>query len=210
MRKAIDVANESIWGKAQGAPAHRGMGTTVTADSHSINRSDMIEATNIFTEPAIKGRIDMGSASHSAETAMFLYDIEPGGASYPYHYECAEEWMLVIEGEVTVRTPEGEHVVPLGKADIKRGSPLDYTRIRKAQETIEQLLGQKGFLDAEVKVDVKEVSPGQEATSPACKRWPARFRLPPDSSRKWKGLRRSRRKARWRQATRNRCRSLIS
>jgi len=49
------------------------------------------------------------------------------------------------------------------KADIKRGSPLDYTRIRKAQETIEMLLGQKGYLDAEVKVDVKEVAPGQEA-----------------------------------------------
>jgi outer membrane protein insertion porin family len=49
------------------------------------------------------------------------------------------------------------------KADIKRGSPLDYTRIRKAQETIEMLLGQKGFLDAEVKVDVKEIAPGQES-----------------------------------------------
>jgi len=49
------------------------------------------------------------------------------------------------------------------KADIKRGSPLDYTRIRKAQETIEMLLGQKGYLDAEVKVEVKEVAPGQEA-----------------------------------------------
>jgi len=30
MRWAIDVANESIWGKAQGAPAHHGMGTTAT------------------------------------------------------------------------------------------------------------------------------------------------------------------------------------
>ena len=30
MRHAIDVANEAIWGKAQGAPAHHGMGTTVT------------------------------------------------------------------------------------------------------------------------------------------------------------------------------------
>jgi outer membrane protein insertion porin family len=49
------------------------------------------------------------------------------------------------------------------KADIKRGSPLDYTRVRKAQETIEMLLGQKGYLDAEVKVDVKEISPGQES-----------------------------------------------
>jgi PPM family protein phosphatase len=30
MRKAIDVANDSIWGKAQGAPVHHGMGTTAT------------------------------------------------------------------------------------------------------------------------------------------------------------------------------------
>lgn len=30
LRNAIDVANDSIWGRAQGAPAHRGMGTTVT------------------------------------------------------------------------------------------------------------------------------------------------------------------------------------
>lgn len=30
MRNAIDVANQSIWGKAQGMPAHHGMGTTAT------------------------------------------------------------------------------------------------------------------------------------------------------------------------------------
>jgi serine/threonine protein phosphatase PrpC len=30
MRNAIDVANDSIWGKAQGVPAHHGMGTTAT------------------------------------------------------------------------------------------------------------------------------------------------------------------------------------
>jgi PPM family protein phosphatase len=30
MRKAIDVANESIWGKAQGVAEHHGMGTTAT------------------------------------------------------------------------------------------------------------------------------------------------------------------------------------
>ena len=30
MTNAIDIANDSIWGKAQGAPAHHGMGTTAT------------------------------------------------------------------------------------------------------------------------------------------------------------------------------------
>ncbi|PYQ14278.1 MAG: outer membrane protein assembly factor BamA [Acidobacteria bacterium] len=51
------------------------------------------------------------------------------------------------------------------KADIRRGSPVDYTRIRKTQETLKQMLGQKGFLDAEVKVEMKEVAPGQKTVS---------------------------------------------
>ena len=36
------------------------------------------------------------------------------------------------------------------KADIHRGSPVDYTKIRKAQEILKQMLGQKGYLDAQV------------------------------------------------------------
>ena len=74
----------------------------------------MIEATNIFTEPALKGRIDIASAARSSETAMFLYDIDPGGASCPYHYEYVEEWLLVVDGEVTVRTPDGERILEAG------------------------------------------------------------------------------------------------
>ena len=51
------------------------------------------------------------------------------------------------------------------KADIKRGSPLDHTLIQKARETIELMLQQKGYLDAEVAVDVKEIAPGQQAVT---------------------------------------------
>jgi outer membrane protein insertion porin family len=51
------------------------------------------------------------------------------------------------------------------KADIHRGAPVDYTRIRKAQETLKQMLGQKGFLDAEVRLDMKEVAPGQQSVT---------------------------------------------
>ena len=72
----------------------------------------MIEATNIFTEPAVGGRIDIASAAQSSETAMLLFDIDPGAASCPYHYEYVEEWLLVVvDGEVTVQPPDGERVV---------------------------------------------------------------------------------------------------
>jgi len=49
------------------------------------------------------------------------------------------------------------------KADIHRGSPVDYTKIRKAQEILKQMLGQKGYLDAQVEIDMQEVAPGQQS-----------------------------------------------
>ena len=40
--------------------------------------------------------------------------IPPGETLCPYHYEYEEEWLLVLEGTATVRTPDGEHVAPRG------------------------------------------------------------------------------------------------
>lgn len=38
-----------------------------------------------------------------------LHELDPGGAAYPYHYEIGnEEWLLVLDGAVVVRHPEGE------------------------------------------------------------------------------------------------------
>jgi uncharacterized cupin superfamily protein len=48
-------------------------------------------------------------------TGMGVYELEPGNASWPYHFETTEEeWLLVIEGELTLRTPEGEAVLRAG------------------------------------------------------------------------------------------------
>lgn len=48
-------------------------------------------------------------------TGMGVYEIEPGNASWPYHFETnEEEWLIVIEGELTLRTPEGESVLRAG------------------------------------------------------------------------------------------------
>jgi uncharacterized cupin superfamily protein len=58
--------------------------------------------TNVF-EDEFEGRLDLSSD----ETAMFLYDIAPG-TELPYHYEYVEEWLLVLDGVVVVRAPDGE------------------------------------------------------------------------------------------------------
>jgi uncharacterized cupin superfamily protein len=51
----------------------------------------------------------------ATSTGMGLYEIAPGNASWPYHFELTEEeWLIVIEGELTLRTPEGEKVLRAG------------------------------------------------------------------------------------------------
>lgn len=67
---------------------------------------------NLF-EDEFTGRLDLSSEA----TAMYLYDVDPGG-SFPYHYEYVEEWLLVISGAVVVRTPGGE--AELGRGAILR------------------------------------------------------------------------------------------
>ena len=38
-----------------------------------------------------------------------VYELEPGSKSFPYHLHHAnEEWLVVLRGRPTVRTPEGE------------------------------------------------------------------------------------------------------
>jgi uncharacterized cupin superfamily protein len=48
-------------------------------------------------------------------TGMSVHELPPGNASWPYHFETTEEeWLIVIEGELTLRTPAGESVLRTG------------------------------------------------------------------------------------------------
>jgi uncharacterized cupin superfamily protein len=43
-----------------------------------------------------------------------LYELPPGNSNCPYHYESDEEWLLVLEGRLTVRHPEGTDELTAG------------------------------------------------------------------------------------------------
>ena len=59
---------------------------------------------------ALMGRVGPGLGAQ--QTGASLYELPPGEALCPYHYEHAEEeWALVIEGRPSVRTPEGVEVL---------------------------------------------------------------------------------------------------
>jgi uncharacterized cupin superfamily protein len=75
-------------------------------------------AINLFTAQNPNGRIDVARELGSSELAMFVYDVQPGRSSSPYHYEYEDEWLLVVEGSVAVRTPEGE--LALERGDLVR------------------------------------------------------------------------------------------
>jgi uncharacterized cupin superfamily protein len=48
-------------------------------------------------------------------TGMGIYEMAPHSASWPYHFEAnEEEWLIVLEGELTLRTPEGETILRAG------------------------------------------------------------------------------------------------
>ena len=57
----------------------------------------------------------LGPHIGAAAMGATLYELPPGQASFPYHYEYGcEEWLLVQTGEVTLRDPAGERVLTAG------------------------------------------------------------------------------------------------
>lgn len=55
------------------------------------------------------GMARIGPALGAKETGVSVYELPPGQAVCPYHYECGEEeWLLVLAGNPTLRTPDGE------------------------------------------------------------------------------------------------------
>jgi uncharacterized cupin superfamily protein len=51
----------------------------------------------------------LGPLLGAKETGISVYELPPGQSICPYHYECGEEeWLLVLSGNPTLRSPDGE------------------------------------------------------------------------------------------------------
>ncbi|HSJ92549.1 MAG TPA: cupin domain-containing protein [Gaiellaceae bacterium] len=60
-----------------------------------------------------------------------LYELDPGERLFPYHtHHANEEWLLVVAGRPTVRTPEGED-------ELREG---DVVAFRRGDEGLHQVL----------------------------------------------------------------------
>jgi uncharacterized cupin superfamily protein len=47
-----------------------------------------------------------------------VYELSPGQALCPYHYESDEEWIIVLEGHPSVRHPDGTDVLDPGDTAV--------------------------------------------------------------------------------------------
>jgi uncharacterized cupin superfamily protein len=55
------------------------------------------------------GMSRFGPAIGATKLGCSLYELPPGQSICPYHYEYPEEeWLIVLDGRPTLRTPEGE------------------------------------------------------------------------------------------------------
>jgi uncharacterized cupin superfamily protein len=69
------------------------------------------------------GMARLGKLLGAEETGITVYELPPGQAVCPYHYEVGEEeWLLVLSGTPTLRTPEGDQrLAPWDVACFPRG-----------------------------------------------------------------------------------------
>jgi uncharacterized cupin superfamily protein len=70
------------------------------------------------------GAAPVGRLAGGADLAVKAFELPAGQSICPYHYEYEEEWLLILEGIVVLRDPDGER-------DLERG---DLVRFAKGPE----------------------------------------------------------------------------
>jgi uncharacterized cupin superfamily protein len=61
------------------------------------------------------GAIRVSKLLGAQALALKAFEVEPGQSVCPYHYEFEEEWLLALDGELQVRTPEGQETLAAGE-----------------------------------------------------------------------------------------------
>jgi uncharacterized cupin superfamily protein len=70
----------------------------------------------------------------AAKIGASVYELPPGQALCPYHYESDEEWIVVLEGAVSVRHPDGTDVLEPGDTAAFPTGPAGAHKVFNASE----------------------------------------------------------------------------
>jgi uncharacterized cupin superfamily protein len=71
-----------------------------------------------------------------------VYELAPGERTWPYHYHHGnEEWLVVLEGRATLRTPDGEHPMRGGQiVCLPEGQAGAHQVINRSDEPVRVLI----------------------------------------------------------------------
>lgn len=82
----------------------------------------------------------VGKTAGAQHLAIKSFELPPGESVCPYHYEYEEEWLLVLEGDVVVRTPEGEQQAGRGDLQCFAPGPAGAHKVTNSGEQTARLL----------------------------------------------------------------------
>jgi uncharacterized cupin superfamily protein len=88
------------------------------------------------------GLFRFGKQLGAAKTGTSVYELPPGQQICPYHYEYPEEeWLIVLQGRPTLRTPEGtETLEPWDVAFFPTGPDGAHSVRNDTDETVRVLM----------------------------------------------------------------------
>jgi uncharacterized cupin superfamily protein len=79
--------------------------------------------------------VRVGKAIGASQLGMSIYELPPGQAICPYHFEWTdEEWLIVLDGTPLVRTPEGERTLQAGDTICFPAGPDGAHHVKNAGE----------------------------------------------------------------------------
>jgi uncharacterized cupin superfamily protein len=82
--------------------------------SYNINRPEIVHDDD-DPEGFLTGYDRFGPKIGASQLGATIYELPPGQALCPYHYEYPEEeWVIVLEGTATLRHPDGEDQLQQG------------------------------------------------------------------------------------------------
>jgi len=88
------------------------------------------------------GLLRVGKLVGATETGASVYELPPGQAICPYHYEYGEEeWLLVLQGRPTLRHPDGTDALqPWDLVCFPRGPKGAHGVRNETDETVRVLM----------------------------------------------------------------------
>ena len=88
------------------------------------------------------GMFRLGKDLGATDTGTSVYELPPGQALCPYHYEYGEEeWVMALTGRPTVRTPEGrEQIEPFDVVFFPKGPEGAHQILNETDETVRVMM----------------------------------------------------------------------